>query len=161
SHDYLDVARYNSNGSLDSSFGSGGKVQTQFPHVDSGGGGLVLQPDGKILVGNTVNGDFELIRYNPNGTLDTTFNGTGMVSTAFPPTSAALRGLALETVNGVTEVVAVGWNTFNDGHFGFALARYNLNGSLDPSFGSGGKVVTDLGYDIGVSGLAIQGDGQI
>jgi uncharacterized delta-60 repeat protein len=160
---YLDVARYNPNGTLDSSFGSGGEVLTQFPNIDTGGlGGLVLQPDGKIVVGNTVNGDFELVRYNPNGTLDTTFNGSGMVSTAFPPNSAGLVGVSLESVNNVTEIVAAGWNTFSpDGHFGFALARYNLNGSLDTSFGSGGKVVTDLGYDIGVVGLAIQGDGQI
>jgi uncharacterized delta-60 repeat protein len=160
SANYLDVARYNPNGTLDSSFGSGGKVQTKFSFSDYEGS-LVIQPDGKILVGYTVNGDFELVRYNPNGTLDKTFNGTGEVSTAFPPNAAGLIGVALESVNGVTEIVAAGHNTFSDGHFGIALARYNLNGNLDTTFGSGGKVVTDLGYDIDLWGLAIQGDGNI
>src|SRR5258708_18244687 len=46
-------------------------------------GSLVLQPYGKILVLTDVNGTFELVRYNPNGTLDSTFNGTGLVNTAF------------------------------------------------------------------------------
>ncbi len=157
---YLDVARYNANGTLDNSFGSGGKVQTAVAHPSSAGG-LVLQSDGKIVVGNTANGAFELIRYNSNGTLDKTFNGTGMVTTAFSPNGAELHGLALESVNGITKIVAAGWNSFNDGNFGFALARYNLDGSLDSSFGSGGKVLTDLGYDTNFGGIAIQGDGQI
>jgi uncharacterized delta-60 repeat protein len=157
---YLDVIRYNPNGSLDSSFGSGGEVQTPFSNSTTSGG-LVLQPDGKILVGTTVNNAFELVRYNTNGSLDKTFGGTGIVSTAFPSNGAQLWGLSLESVSGVSKIVAAGYNSFNDGHFGFALARYDLNGALDTSFGSGGKVVTDLGYDIGGHGLAIQGDGQI
>jgi len=157
----LGVARYNPNGTPDSTFGSGDKVQTQFANVSSQGGGLVLQPDGKILVGNTVNGAFELVRYNANGTLDKTFNGTGMVSTAFTANGATLYGVALESVNGTTEIVAAGNTALSTGYDGFALARYNLSGSLDTSFGSGGKVVTNLGYAADIYGLAIQGDGQI
>jgi uncharacterized delta-60 repeat protein len=159
----LDVIRYNSNGSLDGSFGSGGEVQTPFSNTTTSGS-LILQPDGKILVGTTINNvGFELVRYNTNGTLDNTFGGTGMVGTSFNGNVASLSGLALETVNGVTEIVAVGETSLTTGHYGFALARYNLHGSLDSSFGSGGKVVTDLGYDLGAPSncVAIQGDGQI
>src|SRR5581483_11649597 len=107
-----EVGRYNPDGTLDSSFGSGGKVKTSFPSVSSSSpGGLALQPDGKILVGTTVNNAFELVRYNSNGTLDTTFNGTGEVSTSFNtsgPNGDQLRGVALESVNGITEIVAAG-----------------------------------------------------
>src|SRR5262249_9347526 len=102
-----------------------------------------------------------LVRYNSNGTLDKTFNGTGMVSTSFTPNGGNLIGVAIESVNGVTEIVAAGQAYLSSGYHAFALARYNLNGSLDMPSGPGGKVVTALGYDIGVSGLAIQGDGQI
>src|SRR5579862_429614 len=105
SANYLAVTRYNPNGTLDSSFGSGGEVQTSFGN-STGGQGLVLQPDGKILVGFTfygggTNNTFELVRYNPNGTLDTTFNGSGEVSTSFNtsgPNGDGLTGIAFESV---------------------------------------------------------------
>jgi uncharacterized delta-60 repeat protein len=158
---YLDVLRYNSNGTLDSSFGSGGSVQTKMPAIDPTRGSLLIQPDGKILVLNNVNGTFELVRYTSAGALDTTFNGTGMVNTAFPYAADVVRGLGLETVNGVTMIVASGDVSLSGSQDAFALARYNLNGTLDTTFGSGGKVVTNLGYDADLYDLAIQGDGKI
>lgn len=69
------VARYNTNGSLDTSFGGGGVVVT--PDIGSAYS-VAIQADGKIVVAG---GGFAVVRYNPNGSLDTTFNGTGIVRT--------------------------------------------------------------------------------
>src|SRR5713101_7096792 len=88
--DNFDVLRLNSNGTLDSTFGSAGEVITEVPNQSIGGFGhigLLLQPDGKIVLAGTVNNAFELICYNTNGSLDATFGGTGKVSTPFPATS--------------------------------------------------------------------------
>jgi uncharacterized delta-60 repeat protein len=158
--DSFDVVRYNSAGTLDSTFGTGGKVMTPFPAGSIGSAHLLLQPDGKILLGGTASGNFELIRYTSSGSLDTTFGGTGKVSTAFTSAGgASLFGVALESVNGITDIVAAG--TAGSSSYGLVLARYSLTGSLDTSFGNGGQVVTTLAANGSMSGLAIQGDGQI
>jgi uncharacterized delta-60 repeat protein len=158
---YVELARYNTNGTLDSTFGKGGKVQTKF-----GGGPIssaALQTDGKIVVGGETNGRFLLFRYNTNGTLDTTFNGSGTVSTAFPGTDGGgITGLAIETVGTATKIVAVGDVTVGSLDDEFAVVRYNLDGTLDSSFGSGGEVFTNLtpGYDDALA-VAVQPDGKI
>jgi uncharacterized delta-60 repeat protein len=163
----FDLVRYNPNGTLDTTFGTGGEVQTKFPANSIGGFGvggsdrLLVQPDGKILVEGIVSGNLELIRYNPNGTLDTTFNGTGMVSTAFPYGGLANpAGMRLESVNGVLKIVAAAEASIN-GQSAPAVARYNLDGSLDTSFGSGGEVVTNLGSDVTMQAMAIEPNGEI
>src|SRR5262249_41831126 len=151
---------YNPNGTLDSTFGSGGEVMAKFSAGSIGGFnhvGLLLQPDGKILLAGIQNGNFELIRYNTNGSLDTTFGGTGKVSTSFTYSAAYMAGVGLETVNGVPEIVAAG--DLNLSVYALGVARYDLNGSLDTSFGSGGESVTTLGSNGDAYGLAIQGDG--
>src|SRR5262252_7908 len=76
------VTRYNTDGTLDNSFGRGGKVRTDFPGLAAVPSAVVIQPDGKIVVAGgafplfTFLGDFKVVRYNSNGKLDTTF-GTG------------------------------------------------------------------------------------
>ncbi len=163
---YLDLIRYNPNGALDNSFGNGGELQTRLSGNVSGPpqNGLVIQPDGKILAlmflrSDSGYGTLELVRYTSTGALDTTFNGTGMVNTSFSFSADIARGLALETVNGMTKLVACASVNVNSQE-AMALARYNLNGSLDTSFGSGGKVVTAIGYADSAS-MAIQADGKI
>ncbi|MEP6995268.1 MAG: delta-60 repeat domain-containing protein, partial [Acidobacteriota bacterium] len=84
------VARYNANGTLDTTFGSGGKVTTDFPGLAAVPSSVIIQPDGKILVAGgafpnfTFLGDFKLVRYNSNGSLDTSFGAGGIVTTSFP-----------------------------------------------------------------------------
>src|SRR5947209_5776224 len=147
------LARYNPNGSLDSSFGSGGRVLTDFG-LDDEARAVVLQADGKIVVaGGSGGAFFALARYNADGTLDPSFGSEGRVCTNVGGRDGA-RALALQSdgkivVAGFSDVVG----------FGFALARYNPDGSLDPSFGSGGRVLT--GGVALARGLALQSDGKI
>ncbi|MHC5833637.1 MAG: hypothetical protein ACYT04_000000101000, partial [Nostoc sp.] len=81
------IARYNSNGTLDTSFNITGKVTTDFTNSNDYGSSITVQPDGKILVAgdsyNRTNNDFAIARYNSNGTLDTSFNITGKITTDF------------------------------------------------------------------------------
>ena len=103
--------------------------------TDDGGFAMALQADSKIVVGgysvDPVNGDkeFALVRYNYNGTLDTTFDGDGKVVTDFNNTSDRIWGIAIQADN---KIVAVG-ETFNSGNStnDVAIARFNADGSLD------------------------------
>lgn len=140
----LALARYNPNGSLDATFGSGGIVLTPVP-----GGGigtdLVLQPDGRLVaVGRTghalLHEDFVLARYNPNGTLDVGFGTGGLVITDFAGDFDNGNALVLMPDG---RLAAAGW-TNSQGSRNVALARYLTDGSLDPSFGIGGRVVLDF-----------------
>ncbi len=86
------LARYNPNGCLDASFDGDGKEMTDLGGLGHGANEVAIEADGKIIVGGSacssgVCGDFALARYNPNGTLDTTFSGDGKQTTisATPP----------------------------------------------------------------------------
>jgi uncharacterized delta-60 repeat protein len=156
------VARYNSDGSLDASFGSGGRVTTDFAGRSDNAAALTVQPDGKILVagGADMAGtqiDFALVRYNSNGSLDSTFGAGGKVTTDFNGGLDAVSSIVLQTDG---RIVVAGFATAGDPHM--ALARYNTNGTLDLSFGSAGKVVTNInGTRDFANALAIQSDGKL
>jgi uncharacterized delta-60 repeat protein len=133
-------------GELDASFGSGGKVTTDF--ADDFGADVAVQDDGKVVVAGSAStgatgGDFALARYNPNGTLDSTFSGDGKVTTAIGAGTnyEAVRAVAIGA-DGKIVVVGVAYNGTNND---FAVARYNPSGSLDTSFGGDGIVLTSLG----------------
>ena len=148
------LARYNTDGSLDASFGSGGEVTTDFGnHTDDQASAMALQPDGKILVGGGSGGRFALARYNPDGTLDPTFGTEGTVITAFGGGESA-AALALQPDGKI--VVAGGPRSAN-----FVLARYNPDGRLDLPFGTGGVVATGFGGSAQATALGLQEDGKI
>jgi uncharacterized delta-60 repeat protein len=154
------LARYHADGSLDSSFGSGGKVTTS-----SGSAAVVaLQTDGKILVaGRSVGAgdDFALLRYNADGSLDSSFGSGGKVATDFGSGESA-SGLALQADGRIVVVGSRSANPFIPALVpSFALARYNVDGSLDNSFGTGGKVLTDFGSASSAGDVALQADGRI
>ena len=152
----LALTRYNTNGSLDTSFSGDGKQTTNFGGV---GNGVAVQGDGKIVaVGGGSSGDFELARYNSNGSLDTSFSGDGRQTTDFGEFDLG-EGVALQA-NG--RIVAVGFAGSGAGG-DFGLARYNANGSLDTSFSGDGKQTTDFlfGAGDGANDLAIQANGRI
>jgi uncharacterized delta-60 repeat protein len=163
---YLSVARYNSNGSLDTSFGSGGKVITTLQvRVDGTPISMALDASGKPVVsgplylGSTAPNftDFLVARFNTNGTLDTSFGTGGWVQTDFFGQDEDPSGIAVLG----TGKILVGGTTVDANGTLFALARYNADGSLDSTFGSGGKVANSLtstwvGHD-----LAVQANGRI
>src|SRR6266478_4724094 len=156
------LARYNSDGSLDSTFGTGGDVIT-----DVGGNGdpdgVVILPNGKILLaGEGSNGGsstaFALAKYTASGSLDTTFGTGGEVFTKFTSGNDFATGLAVQADG---KIVVAGNANFNGtyGHSDSALARYNPDGSLDTTFGTGGQVIMNVADHF--HRLAIQSDGRI
>jgi uncharacterized delta-60 repeat protein len=155
------LARYNPNGSVDATFTGDGRVVTDFGANDSASD-VVIQADGKIVAaGGSDAGanprNFALARYNPGGSLDVTFDGDGRVVT---DVGAQDRGASV-AIQGDGKIVAAGHTTAGANPDNFALARYNQNGSLDPSFGGDARVVTDFGADDAANSVAIQADGKI
>jgi uncharacterized delta-60 repeat protein len=158
------IARYNPNGSLDTTFSGDGKQRTDFGTGQNSANGVALQDDGKIVVVGTANfGDFAIARYNPNGSLDTTFSGDGKQTTDFFGNGDAASAVAIQA-NG--KIVSVGGALDNGPTFDydFALARYNADGSPDSSFSGDGRQTTEfragLG-DVAAKSVALQGDGKI
>jgi uncharacterized delta-60 repeat protein len=162
-------------GSLDPTFGNGGTVQTPLS-LGRVNLPMVMQPDGKIVVGSSLNGQFALERFNSNGTIDTTFNGgnpsnvSGIVSSALTANGDTIAGLALDASG---DIIAVGKATIpvqgkaTDQEI--AIARYKTDGSLDSSFGGKGYVLLNVnpysknssgGYEDAIA-AAVQGDGKI
>ena len=149
------LARYNPNGSLDTTFSGDGRQTTDFGDVD-GANAVAVQGNNRIVAAGGGGGgdDFALARYNPNGSLDTSFSGDGKQTTDFGGFNEA-NGVALQ---GDGKIVAVGRGGANDD---FALARYSPNGSLDTTFSGDGKQTTDFGGFDEANAVAIQGDGKI
>ena len=145
--DTFALACFTPAGKLDLSFGNDGLVETQVGASGAAVQALALQPDGRILVAGTAfsNGptddDFALVRYTADGRLDTGFGSGGIVTTDFGSGEAGGRP-ALDRAGGVAiesdGKIVVGGSTRGD-HQAFAVARYNIDGSLDSSFGVGGK----------------------
>jgi len=131
------VVRYNTDGSLDTSFGIDGKFAVDFGgDADEFGQSLTLQPDGKILVAGfsfNANGgiyDFAMARYTADGSLDTSFNGTGVLVTDIGGgTDDEGRSV---TVQPDGKIVVAGYSV--SGSPDFAMVRYNIDGSLDNTF---------------------------
>ncbi|MDQ3749544.1 MAG: delta-60 repeat domain-containing protein, partial [Acidobacteriota bacterium] len=150
-------------GSLDATFGSGGKVVGSSTTTSDGLNAVALQTDGKIVVAGTLNGKFAVFRFNTNGTPDTTFGTNGSVTTEFYPgfggsaSAVVVQPDGRIVVGGLTNKTFVSLFDTTD----FAVARFLSNGSLDASFGSGaGRLVTNIANDR-VKDLAVQPDGKI
>ena len=156
------LTRYNSDGSLDPTFGSGGKVITEFPNASDTIQAIALQPDGKIVAAgqsSTVIAGFALARYNSDGSLDPSFGSGGLVTTNFFDFAIA-EGVAIQPDGKI--VVAGNTSPLLSGQLDFAIARYNSDGSLDATFGSGGKVTTDFFGNLDqAADLIITADGKI
>lgn len=152
------VVRYNPDGTMDETFGTGGKVTTVLPG-DNHATGLAIQPDGKIVVGGTSVPNIVLVRYNPDGSLDTSFGNFGTVTTAIGNDFSGLESIELQSDG---KILAVGASVNTTTYYDFALVRYNTDGSLDTSFGNGGKVTTVISSNIDRAfDVKIQKDGKI
>jgi uncharacterized delta-60 repeat protein len=162
------VARYNTNGTLDTNFGVGGiATSNPTPGYSDRAFGVVVQPaDGKIvLAGGSKGGNFDshfaLSRFTAAGVLDPSFGGTGTVFTDVPGSYEEAQDVALQpngqlVVAGYVSPAGVFPPVYN-----FALARYNANGSLDTNFGTGGVTVTDFGGSDQAEEVALLPDGRI
>ena len=167
------LARLTTSGALDRSFGTSGRLLTDFlPGADNGydaAFAAVLQPDGRIVVAGAgvaagVSVDFAVARYRADGSLDSTFSHDGRQATDFAGYPDQIRALAIDAGGRVVvggQVCAFPGDS--DEVCDFGLARYTRRGVLDERFGHDGKVRTDLGTDVseGVKGLAVQSDGRI
>jgi uncharacterized delta-60 repeat protein len=159
------VARYNSNGTLDTSFAGDGKVTTAIGPFSDNGYSVAAQPDGRILVGGfssmyATQSDFAVVRYLENGTLDTSFSGDGKVTTDIGGYWDQAYAMAVQADG---KIVLAGMRSGNPSNISdFALVRYNPDGSLDSSFDGDGKVVTSAGYYTeSLLSVSIQADGKI
>jgi uncharacterized delta-60 repeat protein len=162
------LARYNTNGTLDVSFDTDGKLTTDLAGIREQANGIAIQADGKIVAAGTSgqtgepdfspDSKFTLIRYKTDGSVDTSFDGDGVITTNFATDfqDGANAGVAIQADE---KIVAAG----DVGNRRFALARYEGNGALDATFGSNGTVETDFGIhnDAPAGGVAIQANGKI
>lgn len=158
------VARYNTDGSLDTTFDGDGIAITAISAGRDEAHAVAIQPDGQIVVAgvasNTTTGtDFVVARYNSSdGSLDTSFNGSGYITTDFGSTNDEVFAVALQSTG---KIVAVG-QTGSLTDTSFALARYTTTGMLDVTFGINGRQVTS--FDDGVDAayaVAIQTNDKI
>jgi uncharacterized delta-60 repeat protein len=153
-HDFA-LARCNTNGSLDTGFGTGGILTTSFTSNNDYGEAVAIQSDGKIVVAGAANATgneiFALARYDVDGNLDTTFGTDGRVTTGFANGSWGED----VTIQSDGKIIVAGGDIY------FTLARYEVNGTLDTSFGIGGKVTTDFGSFDSAQAIALQSDGKI
>src|SRR5256886_3355179 len=156
------LTRYNRNGTLDRTFGTGGKVVAA---LDAGGDGstaIAFQPDGKILTaGSVIHNNFVVAfvtaRFNPDGSLDQTFGTNGSVQTTFGDSAAEGNDVVLQADGKIIVVGFSGagsYSSFNN----FALVRFNPDGTLDQTFGTGGKVKSASGI---ATSSVLQADGKI
>lgn len=159
------VLRYTTTGSLDTSFDGDGIAKTSFgTNSQDYGRAVAIQADGKIVVsgdkGNGTNQDFAVVRYNKNGSLDSSFDGDGKASFSFGTKADAATGVAIQSDG---KIILGGYANSNlvGGPTDIAVARLTIAGKLDTSFDSDGKLTTVFlgsqeGYDVN-----IQADGKI
>lgn len=161
------VVRPPAPGRLDASFGSAGRVLTPVGPGDDYASGVAVQKDGRVVVaGRTGNGpqaDLALLRYDAAGRLDASFGQGGRVVTDVGTSFDSASSVAVQPGG----KILVGGNTslpvaFRLTRSDFVLLRYTPDGRPDPTFGQGGRVVTDVaGSHDGANAMAVQPDGKI
>lgn|SRR5436190_3988248 len=159
------LARYNADGTLDQSFGNGGRVVTKVGDEDHAFG-IVVQPDGKVVIAGSAaagtdaesgRGDLTLVRYTVDGKLDGSFGTAGKLrADAGVPEALAIQPDRKLVTAGVRAVP-----NHREDPREFALARCSENGSLDPSFGRGGKLLTDFHAGARAVGVVVGANGKI
>ncbi len=168
------LVRYNVDGTLDQTFGNGGKVITSIANANENANALLLQPDGKIVIAgsialpSTVDSSFAILRYNSDGSLDTTFGNGGFTITNIGADLDSIGAIALQSDG---KIVAAGNESFHrppgeQRNSDIALVRYNSDGSLDATFGNAGIVTSDFGpvpdyFADDATAVMIQPDGKI
>ena len=154
------VARYNDDGSLDTTFGTGGIV-TKDMGLYSRAMRVAVDANNRIVLAGYASSPasgMTVLRYNEDGNLDSTFGNAGVVQTVVGDNSLG-QGHAL-AIDGSNRIVVAGV-AYIGGDSNFALARYNEDGSLDSSFGSGGVVIADVAVGESANAVVIDATGRI
>lgn len=143
------VIQYTTAGNLDTRFSGDGKFVSSLGFSRSYAAAVARQPDGKLVLAggaqattNFTTQNFLVARLTSAGDLDPSFGTAGVVSTDFAGNSDGASEVAIQSDG---RIVVGGGTVFAPGDFGFGLVRYQSSGSLDTSFGDGGRVVTNLG----------------
>lgn len=148
-------------GTLDTTFGTGGSSTISFGGTETANAVAVMS-NGKIVVAGSTNAagnsDFAVIRYNANGTLDTTFSSDGGTTTDIGTASQDFANAVAVQADG--KILVAGYSN-SAGNNNFVTVRYNVDGTLDTFFGAGGKVTSDFGNDDRAACITIQEDGKI
>lgn len=158
------AARYNTDGTLDIGFGTGGKVTTGiFNHSNSSAYTVTIQQDGKIVMAgyafNGIGNDIAVARFNANGVPDDSFGINGGLSTFIGSGNNVIYSVAIQPDG---KIAVAGRNeAASDFSDHIVLVRYKTNGSLDPTFGMNGIVISSIGsYSLALS-MVLQPDNKI
>ncbi len=156
------IVRYLSDGTPDSSFSEDGIAINPAGNLDVTINDVKLQSNGKIVLAgfagtSTANNNFLLVRYNLDGNIDSTFGTNGLVTTAFSAQNNQITSLLVQP----DDKIVVGGSNLTGSADQFALARFEADGNLDPTFGNGGKVSAVIGGNDGINGLAFDADWKI
>lgn len=155
------IARYNQDGSLDTSFGREGKIRNSLGNGDEEITAIAVQDNGYIVVAGytVVDGgkDFVLIRFTPDGILDNSFGEGGIIVTAFGNQDDEITGM---TIDDQGRIVVCGYVTGTAGTI-IAIARYLESGNPDTTFGDGGSGLLDIGGSAMARSIDIDAEGRI
>jgi len=160
----ITLVKYNENGIIDTTFGTNGMVITNILSSEIQAYSINIQNDNKIIVGGTIFTNnysrtyFFIIRYNTNGTIDTSFaNGNGYNTFLFSGTVNKAYDLSIQNDN---KILMCGITLFNS-QYDLALLRINSNGIIDTTFGINGKITTNISIFESLFSLTLQSDGKI
>ncbi|HEX5153586.1 MAG TPA: delta-60 repeat domain-containing protein [Parafilimonas sp.] len=163
-NDDLAVARFNADGSIDSSFGKNGKIKRDFEGYQDAINKLILQPDNKILaVGYGFESNHEttkiiLMRFNPDGSFDDSFGEGGFTAVRVNENGFDYAWSALLQQDG--KILVAGYSYTNSA-FDFTLTQFTSNGKVDSAYGTNGHIYTDIsGFDLART-MAVQSNGKI
>ena len=154
------VARYNNDGSLDTSFGTEGRVVGDFPEEKMAITSVFVQPDGKIIGSGIIynqyfDSEFMMVRFNADGSIDSGFGNNGMVSEG----SLTINSVKMQPDG---KIVAAGFNYSQTGsQRDIAVLRFNTDGTIDTSFAQNGYFITSVGVRDYANSLSILPDGKI
>ncbi len=162
------ISRLNPNGSLDTTFNMTGELNVDLRGTADNARAVKIQPDGKIVVGGTsgrpspaTGFDPAIIRLNPDGSLDTTFDGDGKAfSTPTPDRRDGLNDIAVQYDG---KIVTAGISSTTDGTtYTFLAIRFNSDGTIDTTFDGDGKAFTQVATGFATAGsVAVQCDGKV
>lgn len=162
------IARFNTDGTLDSSFGYNGKRIIDYNSSTDIIYSLALQPDGKILAAGSVapagitTSTMCMVRFNPNGFYDSSFGSNGIALATIDNYYTSAAGVVLQSDGKITACGrAVTASDDVPGKLLFLVAQFKADGSLNTTFGDGGKTLTDFGLYQRANALSLQADGKI